>query len=316
MSKPSISVVIPVYRGAESIPELTTRLIAVLEQISARYEIIFVHDVSPDQSWSVIQQLVSTYPHVRGIDLMRNSGQHNALLCGVREASYELIVTMDDDLQHPPEKIPDLLAKLQEGYDLVYGLPLQEPRSFARNVMSRLIKTLILKGGKGARDISSFRVFRSCLRDAFASTRHPSVFLDLMLSWGARRIGDVRIPHEVRRKGASSYTSWRLITHALNMVTSYSVAPLHFASLVGFLFVLFGALVLFYTVIDFFINGRVMPGFYFLASIIAIFSGTQLFSVGIVGLYIAKLYEGMMAKPPYLIRTTIRHDDRPSETSR
>lgn len=312
MKKSSISIVIPVYRGAESITELTARIIDVMEKVADKYEIIFVHDVSPDRSWEVIQQLVAKHSAVRGIDLMKNAGQHNALLCGVRHARYELIVTMDDDLQHPPEHIPQLVEKVLEGYDLVYGVPMQEPRSFARNLMSRLIKKVILKGTKGGvENISSFRAFRTQLRDAFADTHHPSVFLDLMLSWGARNIAEVKIPHETRKIGTSSYTSWRLISHAMNMITSFSVMPLHLASMIGFVFVLFGFLILFVTMLSFVLFGRVAPGFYSLASMIAIFSGTQLFAIGVVGLYIARLYEGMMAKPPYLVRTEIGADSTP-----
>ena len=125
-----------------------------------------------------------------------------------------------------------------------------------------------------------------------------------MLSWGARRIGEVRLAHEPRKVGASSYTTMRLIGHAMNMLTSYSVMPLHWASFVGFSFMCFGILVLAFTTVDFILHGRTAPGFTFLASIITIFSGTQLFAVGVVGLYLARIYEGMMSKPPYVVRCT------------
>lgn len=314
-SKLSVSVVIPVYRGAGTLRELANRLQAVFDKLSIPYEIIFVNDASPDDGWAIIEQLVDQYPGVRGIDLMRNSGQHNALLCGVRAARHDVIITMDDDLQHPPECVPALLDKLSEGYDLVYGNPLKEPRSFVRNAMSRLIKRIILRHGAGQDvEISSFRCFRSSLRKAFESVNHPSVFLDLMLSWGGRRIGEIRLPHEVRKVGASSYTPMRLIRHAMNMITSFSVMPLHVASWLGFTFMLFGLLVLGYTLVDFLLNGRVMPGFTFLASIQAIFSGAQLFAVGILGLYLARVYEGMIAKPPYVIRNEIERGTSRSAT--
>jgi len=300
------SVVIPVYRGAGSLPELTKRLIAVFEKHSLTYEIIFVNDASPDDGWLVIEKLVDQFPGVRGIDLMKNSGQHNALLCGVRAARYDVIITMDDDLQHPPEYIPALLDKLAEGYDLVYGNPLKEPRSFIRNFLSRIVKRVILRYGSGRDiDICSFRAFRSSLRKAFESVNHPSIFLDLMLSWGARRTGEVRLPHDVRLVGTSSYTPMRLLRHAMNMLTSFSVMPLHLASWLGFTFMIFGLLILVVTLIDFLVHGRVVPGFTFLASMLAIFSGAQLFAVGILGLYLARMYEGMMAKPPYVIRDEI-----------
>lgn len=304
----SVSIVIPVYRGAATLGELVERLVRVLE---GPHEIILVNDASPDESWSVIEALVSQYDSVRGIDLMKNSGQHNALLCGVRAAQHDVIVTMDDDLQHPPELIPDLLAKLEEGYDLVYCLAVEEPRGLIRNFMSKTVKRVVLQYVSGQEtEISSFRVFRTCLRRAFEQVNHPSVFLDLMLSWGARRIGEVRLQHDERRVGESSYTLKRLIRHAMNMLTSYSVLPLHLASWLGFVITGFGLLVLAVTLVNFFLHGRVVPGFTFLSSILAIFSGTQLFSIGILGLYLARMYEGMMAKPPYVVREEIGAGDR------
>lgn len=308
ISLSSVSVVIPVYRGAGTLGELVERLARVLE---GPHEIILVNDASPDESWSVIEALVSQYDCVRGIDLMKNSGQHNALLCGVRAAKHDVIVTMDDDLQHPPELIPDLLAKLEEGYDLVYCVALEEPRGLIRNFMSKTVKRVVLHYVSGQdTEISSFRAFRTPLRRAFEQVNHPSVFLDLMLSWGARRIGEARLPHDERRVGESSYTLGRLIRHAMNMLTSYSVLPLHLASWLGFVITGFGLVILAVTLVNFFLYGRVVPGFTFLSSILAIFSGTQLFSIGILGLYLARMYEGMMAKPPYVIREEIGTDDR------
>jgi glycosyltransferase involved in cell wall biosynthesis len=115
----SISVVVPVYNGTLTIRELTERLANVLPTLATEYELIFVEDNGHDNSWEVIRKLASEYSWVRGIKLMRNYGQHNALLCGIRGAQHEIIVTMDDDLQHPPEEIPQLLTKLDEGYDVV-----------------------------------------------------------------------------------------------------------------------------------------------------------------------------------------------------
>ena len=123
------SVVIPVYRGEATLPPLIERLGNVLPTISKSYEVILVNDDSPDNSWAVIEQLADKYSWVRGIHLMRNFGQENATLCGIREACYDVIVTMDDDLQHAPEDLPKLIAKLDEGFDVVFGVPSIRPRS-------------------------------------------------------------------------------------------------------------------------------------------------------------------------------------------
>src|SRR6266704_6957779 len=128
----SISVVTPVYNGEASVGELCRRLAEVLPRISAEYEIILVNDGSRDRSWETISELSSRFATVRGLNLMRNYGQHNALLCGIRAAKYDVIVTMDDDLQHPPEEIPRLLAALAQGYDVVYGTPEHEQHGVGR----------------------------------------------------------------------------------------------------------------------------------------------------------------------------------------
>ena len=133
----SISVVTPVYNGEASVGELCQRLANVLPRISAQHEVILVNDGSRDRSWETISELCSRSPVVRGLNLMRNYGQHNALLCGIRAAKYEFTVTLDDDLQHPPEEIPRLLARLEEGFDVVYGAPKAEQNGLLRAIASR-----------------------------------------------------------------------------------------------------------------------------------------------------------------------------------
>jgi glycosyltransferase involved in cell wall biosynthesis len=144
-----LSVVIPVYNSAEILPELVDRLEAVLAAVAPSAEVILVNDGSADGSWGEVERLAAGHPRVRGIDLMRNYGQHNALLCGIRLASGERIVTMDDDLQHPPEEIPKLLAALVPGVDVVYGTPEREQHGVFRDLASRLTKE-VLKGTMGA----------------------------------------------------------------------------------------------------------------------------------------------------------------------
>src|SRR5437762_6138075 len=138
--RPSISVVTPVYNGEASIAELCRRLGEVLPRLARQYEIILVNDDSRDRSWEIISELCSRSSTVRGLNLMRNYGQHNALLCGTRAAGYDVIITMDDDLQHPPEEIPRLLEVLASGYDVVYGTPEQEQHGLGRDLASLATK--------------------------------------------------------------------------------------------------------------------------------------------------------------------------------
>jgi len=301
-----LSVVIPVFRSGNVLYELHSRLVGVLSALELDdYEIIFVEDGGGDNSWDVIQEIASRDGRVRGIRLSRNYGQHNALLCGIRAARYDVIVTMDDDLQNPPEEIPKLLDKLSEGYDVVYGTPEREQHGFLRDWASRITKYMLQSamGAETARKVSAFRAFRTDIRRAFESYRGPLVSIDVLLTWGASRFASVTVRHEPRKMGASGYTLRKLIIHAINMMTGFSTMPLQVASIIGFIFAIFGTLLLGYVVVRYFASGGSVPGFTFLASIIAIFSGVQLFALGIIGEYLARMYLRTMDRPPYVIHS-------------
>lgn len=301
---PTLSIVVPVYRSADALPELFRRLTAVLALLNEDYEILLVEDCGGDNSWSVIQELSKADPRVRGIQLARNYGQHNALLCGIRAARGEILVTLDDDLQNPPEEIPKLLKKMDEGYDVVYGTPAAETHGFLRNQASRITKLALQSsmGAETASKVSAFRAFRSELRNSFAEYRSPSVNIDVLLTWGTTRFSAIAVRQDQRTIGTSGYTLRKLITHTINMMTGFSTLPLQMASVVGFIFGTFGFILLAYVLGRYLIGGSSVPGFPFLASIIAIFSGVQLFALGIFGEYLARMHFRSMERPPYTIR--------------
>lgn len=301
-----VSLVIPVYNSEQSLPILIERLDSLKDGTYPIGEVILVNDGSRDGSWRVIQGMADKYSWLQGINLMRNYGQHNALLSGIRAARYEAIVTMDDDLQNPPEEIPRLLAKMQEGYDVVYGAPLAPQHGLLRNVASGLTKMALqtMMGAETARHVSAFRAFRTCLRDAFADYRGPYVSIDVLLTWGGARFAAIPVKHDPRTIGASQYSVRKLIVHALNMMTGFTTLPLQVASIVGFAFALFGMAVLAFVVGRYLIQGGAVPGFPFLASVIAIFSGAQLFALGIIGEYLARLHFRGMGLPTYTIAST------------
>lgn len=303
----SLSIVIPVYRSELIIPLLIQRITSVLQAITTSYEIILVNDGSPDGSWAVIEKVLSEYSTIRAIDLMRNYGQHNALLAGIRAARYDIIVTMDDDLQHPPEEIPRMLEKLDEGYDVVYGAPQKMQHGLLRNLASRITKLVLqsIMGAETARNISAYRVFRTSLREAFANYNNPLVNIDVLLTWGTRRFSHITVVHAPRVAGTSNYTLGKLLVHAVTMMTGFSVWPLRIASLLGFVMTSFGLGVLVYVIGVFLILGHGVPGFPFLGSIIAIFSGTQMFILGMIGEYIARIHFRTMDQPSYVVRAII-----------
>ena len=301
----SISVVIPVYRSENSIPLLIKELAAELPILADRYEVILVEDDGGDGSWSVIEKLSAEFDFVRGFKLMRNFGQHNALLCGIRAASCELIVTMDDDLQHPTSQVNVLVEKLGEGYDVVYGTPANSRHSPMRNLASQTTK-LVLQGVMGAetaRNVSSFRVFRTNLRDAFAHFRGPLVNIDVLLTWATSSFVAIHVLHAPRTIGKSNYTFGKLVTHAFNMMTGFSTLPLRLASALGLVMTAFGSVILAYIVLSQLFAFRFeVPGFTFTASLVSIFAGVQMFALGIIGEYLARMYLRIMDRPAYVVR--------------
>lgn len=298
-----LSVVVPVYNSANVLPQLVARLRPVLRGLNRPHELILVNDGSADGSWAIIQRLAEEEPWIGGLRMMRNYGQHNALLAGIRAARYSTIVTMDDDLQHPPEELPALLAGFGPGIDVLYGTPREEQHGLLRNLSSVVTKLALQSamGAETARLVSAWRVFHTCLREGFADYHSPFVNIDVLLTWSSNRFKAVPVRHDPRRDGASNYTTVKLIRHTLNMMTGFSVMPLQLASIIGFAFTLFGIGVLGYVLSRYLISGSTVAGFPFIASIIAIFSGAQLFALGIMGEYLARMHFRTMKRPAYTV---------------
>jgi glycosyltransferase involved in cell wall biosynthesis len=299
-----VSVVVPVYNSEATLPELAAAVDRALLPCCRQFELVLVNDGSSDRSWEVIGKLTESHSWIRGIDLMRNYGQHNALLCGIRAARSNIIVTMDDDLQNPPEEIPKLLARLEEGYDVVYGVPRHERHGMVRDLASMVTK-LVLSSAMGveiARDVSPFRAFRTAMRQAFVNFDGPYVSIDVLLTWGTRRFGKVEVEHHARKAGSSGYTFGKLARQAMNMMTGFSTMPLRLASIVGLTFTVLGMGLLAYVVGRYLMYGSDVKGFSFLASQISIFSGAQLFALGIIGEYVARVHTRTLGRPAALVR--------------
>jgi glycosyltransferase involved in cell wall biosynthesis len=300
---PGLSILVPVYNSSQTLPNLAERILPVATSLGFPFELILVNDGSSDDSWNTIRRLATRYASIRGISMMRNYGQHNALLAGLRVARYATTVTLDDDLQHPPEELPKLIEKLHDGFDVIYGAPERRTHGFFRNLASVVTKLTLQNamGAASARHVSAFRAFKTDLRRAFSTFQGPFVSLDVLLTWGTANFGFVLVKHDERRIGRSSYTMWKLIRHALNMMTGFSVLPLQLASVIGFAFSFWGVAVLAYVLLRFMFYGSTVAGFPFLASIIAIFSGAQLFALGILGEYMARIHFRSLDRPTYTV---------------
>lgn len=215
----SVSVVVPVFNAEATLTELHGRLAAALGSSAAAgfWELLLVNDGSEDASWERIVGLSGEHREVRGIDLIHNFGQHNALLAGIHAARHDVIVTLDDDLQDRPEEIPRLLAALGADTDLVYGKPLVKRRSRARLAATKAMRAVVfvLSAGRIGRDIGGFRAFRASLLDGVDHAQGPHLAIDTLLARSTRGRTVVTVHHDPRRHGRSNYTIGKLVEHAL-----------------------------------------------------------------------------------------------------
>lgn len=301
--EPGVSVVVPAFHSVGTLASLVERVSTVFEAAAVPYEIVFVDDGSDDGTWEEIRGLSEAGRPVRGLRLARNSGQHNALLAGVRVARRERIVTLDDDLQYRPESVPALLAALDQGADLVYGVAVDPEHGRRRGLLTKASKWLlrVATGEPMINSISALRAFRTDLRQVFADFGGPYVSLDALLLWSTGRVAEVEVAHDPRTHGASGYSVRSLARHALTVMVGFSSRPLRAASVLGFACTALGVVLLLYVLVRYAVEGGSVPGFAFLASAVSIFSGVQLFAIGMIGEYLARMYPRVLGQPTYSI---------------
>ncbi len=303
--KISLSVCVPVYNSEQTLKELCGRLDQVLKPIADHYDLILIDDASKDRSWQVITELCKTNSRIKAIQLMRNFGQHNALMCGFRYAKGDYIVTIDDDLQILPEDIPKLIQKIQEGYDVVYGSYETKKHHWFRNIGSSLVQYIYKKAFGLKNNLTSFRIMRREIVEAAMAYELNFTFIDGLLAWYTQKIATIPVSHLPRQIGKSNYNINKLVNLSVNMLTNFSTVPLQAASILGIVFSLFGFLIGFYFFIKKIIFGTPVMGFTALVTLITFFSGVQLLSLGIIGEYIGRVHLNLNKKPQYMVRSTL-----------
>jgi len=304
-----LSVVIPVYRSVSSLAALVDRFLPVLESITPSHEIVFVDDGSPDDAWQVLSQLQAEHPErIVAVQLMRNFGQHNALMCGFRLARGRLVVTIDDDLQNPPEEVPKLVATMLEGnFDLVYGNPKGAKRQATwRNLGSRAINAFYRMVFHSSIPISSFRIIRRELLEAIFPYNLNYTFVDGLLAWNTQRIGEIAVEHHPRTVGRSGYSLARLLILTLNLFTNFSLLPLQFVSAVGFCAAIAGFVAALFFLFLYLLSSIAVPGFASIIISILVMGGIQLMALGIMGEYIGRLHLNVNRKPQYAVRQLLK----------
>ncbi len=299
-----VSVVVPVYNSQATIPLLLDRLSKALDAITDSYEIVLVEDGSPDGSWAAIEAARAGYgDRVVAAQLMRNYGQHNALMCGLKLARGRFVVTMDDDLQNPPEELHKLLSHIeQQGLDLVYGTADQRKHAGWRNLGAAVVWGFYRTVFRSSITPTPFRVMRHQLVRSVLFYDLNFTYLDGLLAWCTTRIGAVPVEHHERIQGRSGYTLRKLLILALNLYTNFSLLPLQIVSAVGFFTALAGFLVGLYYVVQYFAMNIAVPGFASTIVAILVLGGVQLLALGVIGEYLGRLHLNVNRKPQYVVR--------------
>ncbi len=302
-----LSLVVPVYRSAATLAELAARLHAVGRATAQPYELVFVDDGSPDDSWAVLAMLQAADPaHVVAVRLMRNFGQHNALMCGFRVARGQVLVTLDDDLQNPPEEIPKLLATLEaQQADLVYGRYDHKQHAAWRNLGSWLVNSFYRFVFQSRITVSSFRAVRRELVESVLTYRGNFTFVDGLFAWNTQRVAETLVDHHPRRHGRTGYSLAKLATLGLNLWTNFSLAPLHLVTLTGCLLATAGFGTGLYYLIQYFANQITVSGYASTIVAVLVLGGAQLMALGVLSEYLGRLHLNVNRKPQYSVRTLL-----------
>ncbi len=295
LQAPTISVVVPVYRSAPLLPVLVERLKRALELEARPWEIILVDDASPDDSFRVLQRMRGDEPRLRIVQLARNHGQQHATLCGLNYARGSEVLTIDDDLQNPPEEIPKLLARLREGHAAVIGRILDKRHGWWRNLGSLLHQYLARQiiGKPRALYLSSFRALSRDAVDRVVRYKgaHPHISALLLKSVPASAIVNVDVLHAPRPAGGSTYSLRKLVKTASFLLINHSYIPLRFMTVWGFTLSALSLLFAAYVVVRVLFFGHALPGWPSLSVLVAFLSGNILMALGIVGEYLGRLVE-------------------------
>jgi polyisoprenyl-phosphate glycosyltransferase len=304
---PDVSVVVPVYGGSDALAELRDRLQSSMASAGLAWELILVDDRGRAESWPVIRQLSADHPQVIGVRLSRNFGQHAATICGIEHARGEWIITMDDDLEHPPEAIPSMIDAGSEDRPLVYGLFPRRTHSGFRNLSSELMRWTLKRAFPDLNeDYSSFRAIHAPLAKQLTSFRLSKPYIDGMLSWMTSSVRTVEVEHGERRHGESAYTWRKLFSHAVNIFVTFSQLPLRIASYGGAALSLVSFAYMLFVVFGYFSGKITNPGYTSLMSVILFACGIQLLILGVLGEYVGKLMGAAYRKPTYLVETRTR----------
>ena len=315
MPEPFLSVVIPVYNEEENLPELLPRLKAALDAIGRNYEVVLINDGSRDRSLELLREAAVRDPHIVVIDFNRNYGQHSAVFAGFDEARGEIIVTLDAAQQNPPEEIGKLVAKMEEGYDVVGSVRIKRKDSFFRRMASRLVNRVTsMATGVHLSDYGCMlRAYRRGVVKTLCQSKEISTFIPVLADMFAGRVTEVPVAHAERLKGQSKYSLWKLVRLQFDLMTSFSLWPLRSTLAIGMTMATASMLVAAVLIVGRIVKGHewAVSGVFTLFAVLFFFIGVLLFAIGLLGEYVGRIYMEVRHRPRYVIRQVFGRERRP-----
>ncbi|PNS09216.1 glycosyltransferase family 2 protein [Solilutibacter silvestris] len=304
-----VSIVVPVYSATVTLKELHKRVAAVMDASGKSFELILIDDRGNPASWGIITSLANEDTRVVGLRLGRNFGQHAATMCGIANARGTCIITMDEDLEHPPEAIPGLIESCNQQQPLVYGVFPKRTHAWYRNISSEIMRWSLKKSFPDMNEAyTSFRAIHKDLAQRLSEFDLSRPYIDGMLSWLTASAGTVTVAHGEREHGESSYTLRKLVSHALNIFITFSSLPLRMASYGGAALASAGFLYLLYVIYERITGNITNPGYASLMSVILFACGIQLVILGMLGEYIGRLMSVTNRRPMYVVQDAIRYE--------
>lgn len=300
---PHISVVSPEYKGEKMVPELVRRIIAALESITPDYEIILVNDSSPDNTWQAIEQECRLNPKVKGLNLSRNFGQHNAITAGLTYAKGEWVVVMDCDLQDRPEEIPNLYAKAQEGYDSVLAQRIQRSHGFFKRLGSKWFYMVFsyLTETKQDASVANFGIYNRKVIEAVLSMGDAIRYLPTQIQWVGFRKAYLPIKHDERAEGKSTYNLRRLSRLAFDTIISFSDKPMRMMVRMGLFVTLISFVVGIVFIVRYCMGLIEVMGYASLIISLWLLGGIIISLIGVIGIYLGKLFEKAKERPTFIV---------------
>ena len=308
MPVPEISVVVPVFNEEDNLRELGERLIRTLTAMGRPFEIIFVDDGSTDGSWQLLTDLNRQYPqNIRALQFHRNFGQHQAIFAGFQAAKGKVMVTLDADLQNPPEEIPRLVAKLDEGYDTVGGWRENRQDSIFRRLPSQLVNTVMSRvTGVKLRDYGCMlRAYRRSVVDSINQCQESSSFIPALANLFAQRVAEIPVGHAERERGKSKYGIIKLLRLNFDLMTGFSNLPIHLVGFMGVTIAFLGLLFGFMLIIRRIFVGPEVEGVFTLFAILFVFVGLNTLGLALIGEYVGRIYREVRGRPRFVVRQTL-----------